>query len=89
MESKSAGAEPEEPASETRFDEAESLALTGAPDLFLRAKTPGFRRVTAALVAAGFSTYALMYCVQPLLPVFSADLHVSPAASPTCAGART
>jgi YNFM family putative membrane transporter len=65
----------------TPFDEAESLALTGTPDLFLRAKTPGFRRVTMALVAAGFSTYALMYCVQPLLPVFSADLHVSPGVS--------
>ena len=70
-----------EPSSETRLDEAESLVLTGTPDLFLRAKTAGFRRVTAALVAAGFSTYALMYCVQPLLPVFSGDLHVSPGVS--------
>uniref|UniRef100_UPI001FED99D5 MFS transporter n=1 Tax=Beijerinckia sp. L45 TaxID=1641855 RepID=UPI001FED99D5 len=70
-----------QPAQETILDEAESLALTGTSDLFLRARTPGFRRVTMALVAAGFSSYALMYCVQPLLPVFSADLHVSPGVS--------
>ena len=63
---------------ETVLDEAEGLALAGSRDLFLRARTPAFRKVTAALVAAGFSTYALLYCVQPLLPVFSADLGVSP-----------
>ncbi len=62
-------------------EEVESLALAGSRDLFLRARTPAFRRVTAALVAAGFSTYALLYCVQPLLPVFSADLGVSPSAA--------
>jgi YNFM family putative membrane transporter len=50
-------------------------------DLFIRAGMPAFRRVSLALAAAGFSTYALMYCVQPLLPVFSRDLHVSPSAS--------
>ncbi|MCX8252355.1 putative MFS-type transporter YybF [Beijerinckiaceae bacterium RH AL1] len=63
---------------ETPLEEAETLALAGSRDLYLRARTPAFRRVTAALVAAGFSTYALLYCVQPLLPVFSADLGVSP-----------
>ena len=63
---------------ETPLEEAETLALAGSTDLYLRARTPDFRRVTAALVAAGFSTYALLYCVQPLLPVFSADLGVSP-----------
>lgn len=61
--------------------QAESLALTGTTDAFLRARTRGYRRVTAALVAAGFSTYALLYCVQPLLPVFSSDLGVSPTVS--------
>ena len=66
---------------ETRLEEAETLALAGSTDLFLRAKTPAFRKVTLALVAAGFSTYALLYCVQPLLPVFSADLGVSPSVS--------
>ncbi len=66
---------------EALLEEAKTVALAGSTDLFLRAKTPEFRRVTLALVAAGFSTYALLYCVQPLLPVFSRDLGVSPSVS--------
>ncbi|MDR3464267.1 MAG: MFS transporter [Beijerinckiaceae bacterium] len=50
-------------------------------DLFVRAGTPAFRRMSLALAAAGFATYALLYCVQPLLPVFSADLHLAPSVS--------
>lgn len=69
------------PNHETPIEEIETLALAGSTDLFLRASTPDYRKVTAALVAAGFSTYALLYCVQPLLPVFSADLGVSPTVS--------
>ncbi len=66
---------------ETTAEEVETLALAASADLFLRARTPAFRRVTAALVAAGFSTYALLYCVQPLLPVFSRELGVTPSVS--------
>ena len=66
---------------ETLIEKAETIALAGSTDLFLRAKTPEFRRVTLALVAAGFSSYALLYCVQPLLPVFSQDLGVTPSVS--------
>ena len=66
---------------ETLVEEAETIALAASTDLFLRAKTSDFRKVTLALVAAGFSTYALLYCVQPLLPVFSADLGVTPSVS--------
>src|SRR5215213_11612112 len=43
--------------------------------------TPAFRRVTLALTAAGFSTFTVLYCVQPLLPVFTDEFHVSPAES--------
>jgi len=32
-----------------------------------------FRRMMLALVAAGFSTFALLYAVQPLLPQFTVD----------------
>ena len=71
----------EPPPHESLLEEVETVALAGSTDLFLRAETPEFRRVTLALVAAGFSTYALLYCVQPLLPVFSHDLGVSPSVS--------
>lgn len=43
--------------------------------------TAGYRRASFALFLAGFSTFSLLYCVQPLLPVFAADFGVSPAAS--------
>jgi len=43
--------------------------------------TPAFRRTNLALFSAGFATFALMYCVQPLLPLFSKVFHISAAAS--------
>ncbi|MGO4570510.1 MFS transporter [Microvirga sp. 2TAF3] len=47
----------------------------------LESGTPAFRRLNLALFAAGFATFAILYCVQPLLPVFSQDFHVSAAVS--------
>jgi MFS transporter, YNFM family, putative membrane transport protein len=38
-------------------------------------------RISLALFLAGFSTFSLLYCVQPLLPVFAQYYGVSPAAS--------
>jgi MFS transporter, YNFM family, putative membrane transport protein len=35
----------------------------------IKTGSPAFRRVTLALPAAGFSTFAVLYCVQPLLPL--------------------
>ncbi|MFJ5338577.1 MFS transporter [Pectobacterium sp. CHL-2024] len=43
--------------------------------------TPQFMRVTLALFSAGLATFALLYCVQPLLPVLSQDFGISPATS--------
>jgi YNFM family putative membrane transporter len=43
--------------------------------------TPAFRRSALALAAAGFSTFAVLYAVQPLLPVFAEVFGVTPAAS--------
>jgi len=34
-----------------------------------------------ALFAAGFTTFAMLYCVQPLMPVFSSYFAISPTAS--------
>src|SRR5947208_1067305 len=44
-------------------------------------ESPEFRRITLALFAAGFSTFALMYCVQPLLPAFASEFQLRPATS--------
>ncbi|WP_258128210.1 MFS transporter [Achromobacter anxifer] len=43
--------------------------------------TPGLRRAQWALFAAGFSTFSLLYCVQPLMPLFTQAFGVSPAQS--------
>jgi YNFM family putative membrane transporter len=41
--------------------------------------TAEFRRTNLALFSAGFATFALLYCVQPLMPVFARDFGVSAA----------
>lgn len=43
--------------------------------------TPGLRRAQWALFAAGFSTFSLLYCVQPLMPLFTHAFGVSPTQS--------
>ncbi|WP_350000103.1 MFS transporter [Stenotrophomonas lacuserhaii] len=43
--------------------------------------TPAFRRTAVALFLAGFSTFGLLYTVQPLLPEFSRHFGVSAANS--------
>jgi YNFM family putative membrane transporter len=48
---------------------------------FIHHGTPAFRRTNLALFAAGFATFGLLYCVQPLMPEFSHDYGVSAAGS--------
>jgi len=48
---------------------------------YIRRGTPAFRRVNLALFAAGFATFGLLYCVQPLLPEFTRDYGVGEAVS--------
>lgn len=43
--------------------------------------TPAYRRISLALFLAGFATFSLLYCVQPLLPAFVAHFAVTPATS--------
>jgi YNFM family putative membrane transporter len=43
--------------------------------------TPVYRRASVALFLAGFSSFSLLYCVQPLLPAFATSFSISPAAA--------
>ncbi|UXH78027.1 MFS transporter [Roseateles amylovorans] len=43
--------------------------------------TPAYRRITLALFLAGFTTFSLLYSVQPLLPLFAQTFQVGAAAS--------
>ncbi|PSC04289.1 MFS transporter [Alsobacter soli] len=56
-------------------------ATSPTPGSKIRAGTPAFRRATGAMFAAGFATFAALYCVQPLLPVFAQEFGLSPASS--------
>jgi MFS transporter, YNFM family, putative membrane transport protein len=49
-----------------------------APDLIVHG-TPAYKRMTVALLMAGFSTFGLLYDVQPLLPRFAAQFGVNAA----------
>jgi YNFM family putative membrane transporter len=51
------------------------------PTSYIRRGSPQFMRVTLALFSAGLATFALLYCVQPILPVLSHEFGVSPASS--------
>lgn len=42
----------------------------------LRRGTPAFARANVGVAAAGFATFALLYCVQPLMPVFTAEFGI-------------
>jgi YNFM family putative membrane transporter len=50
-------------------------------DAYLSPGTAAYRRTSAAMLLAGFATFSLMYCVQPLLPELAAVFSVSPAVS--------
>lgn len=46
---------------------------------FIERGTQAFRRTVAALFTAGFATFALLYCVQPLMPAIAAEFGLNAA----------
>ncbi|MCQ8239538.1 MFS transporter [Rhizosaccharibacter radicis] len=55
-------------------------APDGEPDWTPRGSR-GYRRIVLALFLSGYATFSLLYCVQPLLPVFSEAFRIGPARS--------
>jgi YNFM family putative membrane transporter len=51
------------------------------PLLPIRRGTAAYARISLALFLAGFSTFSLLYCVQPLLPAFTHTFAITPAES--------
>ncbi|MGO9132872.1 MAG: MFS transporter [Methylovirgula sp.] len=43
--------------------------------------TDAYRNMNVAFFFAGYAIFSLLYCVQPLLPIFAEDFHISPAES--------
>ncbi len=50
-------------------------------DARIKRGSSAYRRTNLALFLGGYATFALLYCVQPLMPLFSAVFQVSPATS--------
>lgn len=47
----------------------------------VHAGSPAFKRINRAMVFGGFSTFALLYCVQPLMPLMAHEFALTPAQS--------
>jgi YNFM family putative membrane transporter len=45
----------------------------------IRRRDPAFPRIVAAFFLGGFATFAQLYCVQPLLPIFARQFLLTPA----------
>lgn len=45
------------------------------------AGSPAFKRINRAMLAGGFSAFALLYCVQPLMPEMARQFALTPAQS--------
>ena len=59
---------------------ADATPPSHAP-VWIKPGTPEYLRVSIALFLAGFATFSLLYCVQPLLPELAQTFAVSPAQS--------
>ena len=55
--------------------------LPPAARTWVEAGTPAYRRISLALFLAGFATFSLLYCVQPVLPELAAHFGLGAANS--------
>ncbi|OCJ17412.1 hypothetical protein A6U87_00210 [Rhizobium sp. AC44/96] len=70
----------------SEFQSRPNLAVVHTADeppkkQFLLKGTAPYKRASIALFLSGFATFSLLYCVQPLMPIFAEHFAISPAAS--------
>ena len=53
----------------------------GLKDVYIEKGTPMFMRTVLALFSGGFATFALLYCVQPMMPLLSREFSINAAQS--------
>lgn len=73
----------EEPALIEAAREAANEVLEAATEVerHIEKGTPQFMRTSLALFSGGFATFALLYCIQPMMPVLSKAFSISAAES--------
>ncbi|MBF8778803.1 MFS transporter [Pseudomonas fulva] len=52
-----------------------------AGDAWIEKGTPAFMKTVLALFSGGFATFALLYCVQPMMPLLSREFSINAAQS--------
>lgn len=50
-------------------------------EIYIEKGTPMFLRTVLALFCGGFATFAVLYCVQPMMPMFSQEFSINAAQS--------
>jgi len=65
------------PYDQTLVDSQTAAESPSPPTLWIKRGAASFWRANIALVLAGYSTFSLMYCVQPLLPVLAREFKLS------------
>lgn len=56
---------------------------------YIQKGSKDFKKTNIALFAGGFSTFAILYSTQPLLPFLVKEFHISPAVSSLSLSAAT
>lgn len=59
-------------------DNSVSTNIQYDDDQYIVKKTNKFHKVLFSLFCAGLSTFSILYCVQPILPIFSIEFHLTP-----------
>ncbi|MDD0973657.1 MFS transporter [Pseudomonas fontis] len=60
---------------------AADVAPATLNDSWIEKGTPAFMRTVLALFCGGFATFALLYCVQPMMPLLSREFSINAAQS--------
>ena len=60
---------------------ADDDALAELQEIYIEKGTPAFMRTVLALFCGGFATFALLYCVQPMMPLLSREFSINAAQS--------
>jgi len=63
------------------FDTGDRRAPSRTTGIQVQPGTSAYRRISGAFFLTGFGTFSLIYCVQPLLPVFADSFRVSPSSA--------
>jgi len=65
------------PYDQTLADSPTAATPPFSPTLWIKRGAASFWRANIALALGGYSTFSLMYCVQPLLPILARDFDLS------------